>query len=630
MEKKVRKEERKTEKKEGRVGPQGKGVKKGEKNEKTKEKKEEQDFQEELKKKMNFDKVQLGEVKCFSVNSGDSLTIINEKGEQIRIFLSNLKAPNLAKPNSEEQDQPWAFQAKEYLRKILVGRKIRCEYDYSKITQKDDRQMNFYTVYHTVDNQKNKDFGSEKCVNVELCLNGYANLSPVKKTEIGKPSKEYEEMKKAEDEAKTKQLGLHSKKIPPIPNYSDLISAQKLKKKEFIPFLVGLSDSKCVVDYCFSGFKYKLRVDEKQVMIPFGLIGIKTFVKDKNNTDLFDKYYKMALDYVNDTILQRDGLCEIEQADKVGNYFGHFFFNNKNFSVDLVSKGLAVINEQNSNNIKYIDELRKAEKVAKEKKLGIWENENLANLLKFGEGGNVVLSKKINEVDKDIELRVTEYIDFHNFYANVLPNKILSKIESCLSIYDKTKSKRVPLELPIKNGTLCAAKYPEDEKYYRAIIQSKTKDGKYRVNFIDYGNEEILSVHELIKLDGEISPLPPQCILCELAHLRYSKNSMEKAVKKYPYFADINTTLNGKICYSYSNGDSEKNGVIVYIGGKDIKKSYHSELMKLGYAKLDRSKKLPEYFKDLDAIEKVAKDKGLGIWAENEETDYGIEDEEAY
>ena len=64
------------------------------------------------------------------VNSGDSLTVLNKKKEEIRIFLSNLKAPALAKFGTEEQNKPWAFQSKDFVRKKLVGKKIKCDLDY--------------------------------------------------------------------------------------------------------------------------------------------------------------------------------------------------------------------------------------------------------------------------------------------------------------------------------------------------------------------------------------------------------------------------------------------------------------------------------------------------------------------
>ena len=45
--------------------------------------------------------------------------------------------------------------------------------------------------------------------------------------------------------------------------------------------------------------------------------------------------------------------------------------------------------------------------------------------------------------------------------------------------------------------------------------------------------------------------------------------------------------------------------------------------------KIDRKKKLPDYLKELNNIEDQANKDGLGLWAEDEEIDYGkdVDDE---
>ena len=53
-----------------------------------------------------------------------------------------------------------------------------------------------------------------------------------------------------------------------------------------------------------------------------------------------------------------------------------------------------------------------------------------------------------------------------------------------------------------------------------------------------------------------------------------------------------------------------------------MKKTYHADLLKLGYAKLNRNKELPDYMKDFDKIEKEAEVKELGVWDDNAEADY--------
>ena len=225
--------------------------------------------------------------------------------------------------------------------------------------------MKFYTVHYP------DEKGENKCINVELIENGLANLTNYK-IEEGNPSKVFDLMLKAEEEAKKKKIGIYSSKTPDLCNYSDLISSGKTKKKEFINFLNGLSHMNCVIDFVFTASKLKLRLDQKQVMIPFNLIGVKSFPNDKNNTSLFQKYFKKSHDYVVDVLLQRDAICDIIQSDKIGNYFGNLIFQGKNFGTTLIEKGLAVVSER-SNDLgrnKYIDEMKKAEKTAQENKIG--------------------------------------------------------------------------------------------------------------------------------------------------------------------------------------------------------------------------------------------------------------------
>ena len=573
----------------------------------------------------------LSDAKCIMVNSGDSLTVLNKKKEEIRIFLSNLKAPALAKFGTDEQNKPWSFQSRDYVRKKLVGKNLKCDLDYIHTINQETtkvkgpqgnkssrRVMKFYTVYY----QNKKD--ETQCINIELIENGLANLTNYK-IEEGNPSREFDSMIKAEQEAKKHKVGLFSPKAPPLCNYSDLMTSGKTKKKEFINFLIGLENLKCVVDYCFSANKFKLRIDEKQVMIPFGLIGVKSFTNDKNNSSLFQKHFKISHDFVVNTILQRDGVCDIIQADKVGNYFGNFFFEGKNFGTLLIEKGLAVCNERSSDigKNKYINEMREAEKKAKEKKIGLWEDEGVAKLLKGDSFGESSSEKKFEQINKDIKIRITDQIDFDKFYCNFLPNKTLDKIEKVLADYDEEIRKPENLSLPIKNGTLCAAKFPDDNKYYRGLVKKFNKEKKeFEIEFIDYGNIEIVKLNDLIKLDGEISSLPPQAMYCEMAYLQYSKMTMRKAVDKFPDFVDFDNELNAKLCYNYNDDAELKHGLIVFKEGSDMKKTYHADLLKYGYAKLNRNKDLPEYMKPLDPIEKEAENKELGVWDDNEEIDY--------
>jgi staphylococcal nuclease domain-containing protein 1 len=273
--------------------------------------------------------------------------------------------------------------------------------------------------------------------------------------------------------------------------------------------------------------------------------------------------------------------------------------------------------------------MKEAEKKAQKEKVGLWEDEGLAKILKGDSFNENSGEKQFEEINKDIKIRITEEIDLDKFYCNFLPNKTLDKIEQVLADYDDGVKKSEKLSLPIKNGTLCAAKFPDDNKYYRAMVKSHNKEKQeFQVEFIDYGNIETVSMDDLIKLDGTISSLSPQAMYCELAYMKYSKMSMKKAVDKYPDFIDFDNELNAKLCYKYSQEAQLKHGLIVFKEGKDMKNTYHADLLKLGLAKLNRSKQIPDYMKPLDPIEKEAQDKELGVWDDNEETDYDYYDED--
>jgi staphylococcal nuclease domain-containing protein 1 len=569
---------------------------------------------------------------CVQVHSGDSISVKNPSGEVLRIFLSHMKAPKFGKPNTEEQDQPWAFQAKEFLRKITVGKKLRCEHDYSK-TLEDGKKMNFYSIFRFPDSKEqakqkeNAPVNQEKNVNVEILELGYAQyVSPNPKLDDD-VSKYLDSYQAAEKIAKEKKQGIHSTKYPGNPNYSDLIASNKTKKKEFINFLVNQKGLHCVVEYCFTGSKFKLRIEKNKCYVPFSLLGIKVFGKDKNTLEIHDKFCKQAIDFANDTILQREGTCDIVQADRVGNYFGYLTINGNNFATTLCKEGLAVASAGLSTTaIVHMNEFKNAEKEAETAGKNIWAHTNLAAFLKEGELVNT-LPKGFEEKHSDIKLRITDYIDFNNFYVNILPNKSLDTVQSVLSKYTDGSLKGSPLEFPVKLGTLCSARYSQDDQFYRAKITKALKDDKFEVELIDFGTVDVVSKNDLIKLDGSIAMIEPQSIICELAYLKYSQNSMKKALETITDFVNFEKELSGKICYTYSVEGKTKIGLLIYTKDKKLTNTYHQELLKLGYAKFDIKKSLPDYLNDLKETQNKAEKQGSGLWAEHEDTDYDENDE---
>lgn len=82
--------------------------------------------------------------------SGDSIKVLNlETNDVVRIFLANVKAP--------QQGKPFSWEAKDALRRRVIGRKLKVELEFSKkITVKkdeydkgEDKNFVFATVFES-------------------------------------------------------------------------------------------------------------------------------------------------------------------------------------------------------------------------------------------------------------------------------------------------------------------------------------------------------------------------------------------------------------------------------------------------------------------------------------------------
>ena len=556
-----------------------------------------------------------------SVQSGDSISVRNtETGELIRVFLSHTRAPAFAKANTTEEDKPWAWQAKEKLRKQVIGKNVVCEFDFSK-EMKDTRYMDFYSVFLLENDTKIN-------INQEVIEKGLALCNSPKGNDK-ESSKYLDKYIEAEIKAKEQKLGIHSTKIPGNPNYCDLISANPKKKKEFIPRNSVLKNAECVVEYAFSANRFKVRVDKTSCFLPFRLAGLKVLEIDNNMSSQWNELSKKSCDYISDLILQREGFVSVIHSDKIGNYFGNLNIKINNVLTNvgslLLKSGYAIIH--NPQNLILPSEYKTEEEKAAKEKLGIWSIKGLDTLLKESDLNAVNFSNtpsvKYIEKEEKMKIRITDMVDFKNIYCNFIPNKDLSLIEKVLSQYDDGTKKPITLQPPFKKGVLCMCRYHADKNYYRAMITSILKDDKFEIVLTDYGTIDIANRSDLYKIDDSISTIPSQVVECELASLTFSKNSHTKSLNLYPKLINLEKILPGKTVYSYKTSEGKtKHGIVIYLDKvDDDSKTIHHDLLSKGFAKFDTKKPITDTLKNFIDIEKESKSKGIGMWVENEESD---------
>ncbi|XP_014611434.1 PREDICTED: maternal protein tudor isoform X1 [Polistes canadensis] len=135
------------------------------------------------------------------------------------------------------------------------------------------------------------------------------------------------------------------------------------------------------------------------------------------------------------------------------------------------------------------------------------------------------------------------------------PNVVISHVNTPAEFWVQAEASMAELEiisdrlqdapsfLPLtnlKNGTICAAKYPEDEEWYRAQILSQDENG-VNVFYIDYGNTSIIT--ELRLLPEDIVNIPKLSKRCGLQMPDYISSWSEEACQTFKDLAAYGATM---------------------------------------------------------------------------------------
>jgi staphylococcal nuclease domain-containing protein 1 len=103
---------------------------------------------------------------------------------------------------------------------------------------------------------------------------------------------------------------------------------------------------------------------------------------------------------------------------------------------------------------------------------------------------------------------MTDISDASRFYIRVQNGSDYAKIESEMSRFNPAKYE--DLEKPIKKGTICAARFSVDQKWYRAKVLGSLGKGELEVQFLDFGNTEAVNANT-----GDLKRLPESLLQYE-------------------------------------------------------------------------------------------------------------------
>lgn len=527
------------------------------------------------------------------MNSGDCVTVLPEgTTKERKIFLASIRAPNLG--NKGQEAEPWAFEAKEYVRKLIIGKKVSVNVDFSKEIEVKNgpnagtkRTMEFGTI---LNNGKN--------ISVSLLNQGFAKTN-LQMDAAG----DFKALLDAEKKATTDKKGLHSKKNRPS-NYQFADTTQNIKQAKTVEGgLISQGRIDAVVEYVFSGQRFKLRINSENALIAFCLQGVRCPQPDKNADDL-TALSNDAKVYSKNQLHQRDVQIEVRHVDKKGNFFGQLWTGSGLYSEALLHKGFAYMDVRDSDNLPEYDELEAAQKEASGVFKGVWappvalqlglETGAAADEDEYGEGP---LKGQIIEINNTTSFYVVFDAD----------RKKLAKVEAELAKLDSSAEE---LKHPVKRGQTIAVRDAEEGKWLRARIEKSSKES-YAVFYPDCGSYGEVAFDLTRKLPTALLQYPDLANQCKLGSVRVPKadqpmgDTVLNEIKALAFEKDALFTIIDEDDYSYYVHLSS-------VGKKQPEQSLNYSFVQRGLAAL--SGNLSDDYSDWKPVELEAKEEQRGVW----------------
>ncbi|XP_023328486.1 staphylococcal nuclease domain-containing protein 1 [Eurytemora carolleeae] len=425
--------------------------------------------------------------KVLEIVNGDALMV--KVGKVVRkIHLASIRPPRL-EDNKEDgsrtkqkgfrplYDIPFMYEAREFLRKKLIGHNVQVTVDYVQGSRP------------AVGGEP--DYPEKTCCTVvigNICLKSFSKIQNLKIYEIKiyvdflmpmiDSVSRYDELLQAEDKAQKTLKGLHDKKNVP-----------KHKVNDMTAYIQG------VVEFVASGSRFRVFIPRETCILTFLLGGINCVRSSRSMPSgevvKGDAYGDECLLHVKEMVMQREVEIEVESMDKAGNFIGYMWVDNNNMSVHLVQEGFASMHFT-ADKAQYGNMIKNAEDNAKKALKRIWTNYTGEAEPSVWRNTEVVReeeeAKTLNE-DRKVsyeKVLVSEVTDEAKIYAcNVNDGPALEKLMDCLREEFTANPPLAGAYQPRKND-LCAAKFT-DNQWYRAKVE-KVSPTSVNVLYIDYGN----------------------------------------------------------------------------------------------------------------------------------------------
>ncbi|PON97497.1 Nuclease domain-containing protein [Trema orientale] len=585
--------------------------------------------------------------KVIEIVSGDCIIVADDAipygspSAERRVNLSSIRCPKIGNPRRDEKPAPYAREAKEFLRTRILGRQVNVQMEYSRkvgstdvptaaIGSTDSRVMDFGSVFlvspikvegDDVSGTASSTAGSQPAgVNVAELVIGRGFGTVIRHRDFEERSNYYDALLAAESRAISGKKGIHSAKDPPVMHITDLVTASSKKARDFLPFLQRARKIPAVVEYVFSGHRFKVLLPKETCSIALSLSGVRCPGRD-------EPYSEEAIALMRRKIMQRDVEIEVETVDRNGTFLGSLWESRSNVAVALLEAGLAKLQTSfGSDRIPDIHLLEKAEQSAKNQKLKIWEN--------YVEGEEVSNGAATeNKQAEVLKVVVTEVLGGGKFYVQTVGDQKIAAIQQQLASLNLQEAPVIGAFNP-KKGDIVLAQFSADNSWNRALIVNAPRGAvespkeTFEVFYIDYGNQEVVPYSQLRPIEPSVSAAPGLAQLCSLAYIKVPSLEEDFGEEAAEYLSHLTLSsskeFRAKVEERDSSGGKVKGqgtGTIlsVTLVAVDAEISVNAAIVQEGLARLEKRKRWGSKdkqlaFENLEKFQVEARKDRLGMW----------------
>ncbi|XP_006162823.1 tudor domain-containing protein 1 [Tupaia chinensis] len=137
-------------------------------------------------------------------------------------------------------------------------------------------------------------------------------------------------------------------------------------------------------------------------------------------------------------------------------------------------------------------------------------------------------------VDQTVDVVVCMVYSPGEFYCHVLKEDALKKLKDLNKSLAEFCQQKLPNGFKAEVGQPCCAFFAGDGNWYRALVKEILPNGRVKVHFVDYGNIEEVSAHELQMITPKFLKLPFQGIQCWLVDVQPgNKHWTKEAIARF-------------------------------------------------------------------------------------------------